>query len=241
LHPEYAVRESSRAKHVRFTVSISDGLVVVIPKGFDRRRIPGLIEGKLGWIERAMKRVEALRAAWPDASARPESIELPAIGRTWRIDWREAVERKVKVTEAGPLDLRVSGPIGNPDAWRQALRQWLIGQGRKHLIPWAEELARELDIRIGRVSIRCQKTRWGSYTGRKGQAATVSLNAQLLFLPEHLVRYVLIHELCHAVHPDHSHRFWELVESHESGTSRLRQELRAAWRLVPGWLSTAFA
>ena len=133
---------------------------------------------------------------------------------------------------AGSSRLQLSGSISDPAAWRSVLRRWLIERGREHLIPRAEDMAHALGIHIERVSIRCQKTRWGSYSTK----GTISLNAQLLFLPERLVRYVLAHELCHAVHANHSPSFWRLLQTHEPDADRLRTELRAARRFVPGWI-----
>ena len=230
--PEYTVRETTRAKHVRFRVSISDGLVVVIPKGFDRRRIPGLLEEKREWVGRAMKQIEAHRADLPPPEQQPMSIELPAIGQSWQLEWREIPGETVSVAAIAPSRLRLSGSIDDSDAWRAALRGWLMAQGREHLIPWAERMAHVAGVRIERVSVRCQKTRWGSYSPRN----RVSLNAQLLFLPERLVRYVILHELCHAKHTDHSPAFWNLLRMHEPDADCLRAELRTIWRHVPSWL-----
>jgi predicted metal-dependent hydrolase len=236
LHPEYAVRESARAKHVRFRVTIPDGLVVVIPVGFDRGRIPKLVEERRDWIARALKEIETRWAALPSTDHRPETIELPAIGRTWRLEWNkvdEATAARISIAELGLSRLSISGSIGDRSAWQPALRRWLIERGREHLIPWAEGMASALGVQIQRVSIRCQKTRWGSYSTN----GTINLNAQLLFLPGRLVRFVLLHELCHAVHANHSSSFWALVRTHEPDADCLRVELRSAWGLVPGWLA----
>jgi len=233
LHPEYIVRETARAKHVRFRVTIPDGLVIVIPKGFDRGRIPKLVEEKRDWIARALREIEAHRVALPPTDQRPETIELPAVGRTWRLEWDETADEKLSIAEIEPSRLRLSGSIADRSAWRSALRGWLLERGREHLIPWAESMASVLGVQVRRVSIRCQKTRWGSYSTN----GTIALNAQLLFLPERLVRFVLLHELCHVLHPNHSPSFWDLVRTHEPDTDCLRKELRGGWRYVPIWLA----
>jgi len=234
LH-DYTVRESARAKRARLRVSVSDGLVVVIPKGFDRRRIPRMLAEHRDWIERAIRQIEAEREALQSNGRRPEAIELPAIGQSWRLEWQAAPGARVRIAEPDPRTLRLSGATDNPIAWGKSLRGWLLERGREHLIPRAEEMARTLDVRIERVSVRCQRTRWGSYSTR----GTISLNAQLLFLPERLVRFVLLHEVCHAMHPNHSPEFWALVRAHEPEADRLREELRSAWKHVPGWLTIA--
>jgi predicted metal-dependent hydrolase len=57
-----------------------------------------------------------------------------------------------------------------------------------------------------------------------------------LFLPPRLVRYLMVHELCHLRHLDHSPRFWAKVELHAPNWRRLERELHAARRLVPDWV-----
>ncbi len=230
--PDYTIRESARAKHVRFRVTVSDGLVVVIPKGFERQRIPGLLEAKRAWLTRALKEMERHRGAMPLPDQHPPKITLPAVDRVWKLNWVRRAGTRISITEIDQFQLQISGLIQDQEAWQLALKRWLIERGREYLIPWTESLSQELGIHVQRVTVRCQKTRWGSYSTK----GTVSLNAQLLLLPRRLARYVLIHELCHAMHPNHSSRFWQLVRQWEPDADRLRAELRSAWRLVPGWL-----
>lgn len=237
LITEYTVRESARAKHVRLRVTLSDGLVVVVPKGFDRRRIPWHIEAHREWIVRALAEIEAERSALAPSADRPTSIDLQAVAQTFHLDWIEGPGEKISIAKAGPFRLHVSGPVDDRATWRAALRRWLIDRGREHLIPWTEEMAKTLGVPVERITIRCQKTRWGSHTSRADRPGTVSLNAQLLFLRHRLARYVILHELCHAVHPNHSPAFWELVRSREPDADRLRKELRNARRSVPRWIT----
>jgi predicted metal-dependent hydrolase len=64
----------------------------------------------------------------------------------------------------------------------------------------------------------------------------ISRNLRLLFLPQELVRYVLLHELAHIREMNHSRRYWALLESLEPDYRALDTELRAGWRLVPDWI-----
>jgi len=231
--PEYTVRESARAKHVRLRVSTHDGLVVVVPNGFDHAKIPGILAEKKRWIDRAMAELERRRELMEPADELPERIVLRAIGEDWTVEQREGESSSVRITEQIDNRLLIRGKIDTPDVWRAALRRWVVGKAKQSLPPWLEAVAEEHGFQVGRVCIRCQKTRWGSHSKR----GTTSLNAQLLFVPARLVRYVFLHELCHAVHPDHSARFWELLRQHEPQADRLRKELRAAWRYVPAWFT----
>ncbi|MGC1525969.1 MAG: M48 family metallopeptidase, partial [Phormidesmis sp.] len=65
-----------------------------------------------------------------------------------------------------------------------------------------------------------------------------SLNFKLLFLPRPLVHYVLVHELCHTVHMNHSKHFWALVAKKQPDYQWRRDALKKAWRYVPRWVET---
>ncbi|MFB3879817.1 MAG: M48 family metallopeptidase [Armatimonadota bacterium] len=228
----YTVRVSPRAKHARLLLSLRDGgLTVVIPRGFDRRQIPEMIQEKQAWIERARRRIleQRRRAGAESGDGLPALISLRAIGEQWRVEYRrDGDERRA------PADnrvLTVSGAIEDAEGCRQAVCRWLHRKARAHLVPRLLELSREHKLPVTRVTIRSQRTRWGSCTERR----SISLNGKLLFLPPRLVEQVMVHELCHTVHHNHSKQFWGLVESLSPGCAELEAALRTAWSYVPTW------
>ena len=84
------------------------------------------------------------------------------------------------------------------------------------------ELAYMHGFHYDSLTIRDSKTRWGSCSGRN----TISLSLYLVQVPEHLQDYVILHELCHTVHHNHSPRFWALMDTVTDGKAHaLRREL----------------
>jgi predicted metal-dependent hydrolase len=232
--PAYSVRVSPKAKHARLKVSAKDGLIVIVPKGFDQSRIPGILHRKRDWLSKVDERFEEQKKFLsPEPPGKvPERIHLRVIGEEWAIGYRATEAATVSAVERSPNRLLVYGDTDNTPACKDALRRWLARKTREHIVPWLVRLAREREVELGNVVVKSQRTRWASCSSKK----TISLNLRLLCLPEELVRYVLLHELAHCRHMNHSRKFWAEVRSFEPHFERLDAELRSSWRHIPAWL-----
>lgn len=232
--PPYRVRTSSRARHVRLTISDAQGLVVVVPRGFDQRLVPTIVRQRKSWID---KHLDRLGRTSPDARTGgdelPRQIDLTAVGLAWPVHYRGTERSTVAVRELAGPQLHLVGAVDDPQLARQALRHWLARQARNHLLTWLEQLSLELSLPYDKGIVRGQRTRWGSCSSRK----TISLNYQLLFLPPRLVRYVLLHELCHTRELNHSRRYWRRLAALAPDYRELHRELQEAGRHVPAWVN----
>jgi predicted metal-dependent hydrolase len=86
----------------------------------------------------------------------------------------------------------------------------------------ADEEAPPLGVRYERIQVRDQRTRWGSCSAR----GTLSFNWRLVLAPYDVLDYVVVHELCHLREPNHSRRFWRLLETRRPGWREQRAWLR---------------
>lgn len=225
---EFRVRPSKRAKYVRLKVIPPGRVEVVVPRGFDQRQLPSILARHEAWLTRTVEKVRR-DFGGVQPLVRPAEIELPAIARRYTVLYRDGDGPACcRELPGGRLEISCDA---DGSAWRALLQRWLAGVGREYLVPWFDTVAREVGLRYGQVTVRGQKSRWGSCSAVRN----ISLNHSLLFLAPEVVRYLFIHELCHTVHMNHSRRYWALVGTKEPAYRELDDSLRTAACRVPAW------
>jgi predicted metal-dependent hydrolase len=241
-HDGIRVRVSDRARRMRLSAAAPDRIEMVVPRNTSEAKITAFAGQHADWIERA--RAELARRYRGDASAVPVTIEFPAVGCRWRLAECEAglalepVFAGTAILDFEPLTRALAGravlplPQGDPkDELHVELRRWLMVQARGVLPGRVAVESQRLRLVPAKVQVRLQRSRWGSCSARK----TVSLNARSLFLGPDLLRYLIVHELCHLAHLAHSPAFWSLVAQYEPDYRRLDAQLKTAWTEVPRW------
>jgi predicted metal-dependent hydrolase len=228
--PAYRIRQSRRARAVQLSLCPIRGLEVVVPEGFDPARVPSVVRRHRDWLERAWARLRRWKNEFPEGhdAQLPSRLELQALGESWSVRYEHAGSLAMRA-EGDALIVR--GPAGAEGALRDRLRRWLKARARECFVPWLNAVGERTGLRYQRASIRGQRSRWASCSSR----GTISLNYKMLFLPAHLVDYLMVHELSHTRHLDHSRRFWSLVERHCPDYRSCERELGTAWRYVPLW------
>jgi predicted metal-dependent hydrolase len=130
----------------------------------------------------------ALRVTIPRGGSRAEALQFAERHRDW------ALRQRSKVLAAR-----------RPPDVEQALK----AQAQRELPPRLLELAALHGLTVNRISIRGQRSRWGSCSPR----GHIALNYRLMLMPPHVREYILIHELMHLKQADHSRKFWRAVEA----------------------------
>jgi predicted metal-dependent hydrolase len=223
------VRVSRRARRLSVRVYPGGRVEVVVPPGASPATVQRFVGTHRRWIE---DRVTDLSAKSAATETRPELLDLKAIGRRFAVEYRHGQSARPRVHLKGEGWLDVVGRLDSDRAVAQSLRQWLSAVAQEELGKELRAIAAAAGFQFERVQVRRQRTRWGSCSA----SGTISLNVCLLFLDPAVTRYLLIHELCHTRHMNHSRRFWNLVESLEPNYRTLDRELLRGWQRVPAWM-----
>jgi hypothetical protein len=225
------IRVSARARRLSIRVFPDARVEVVVPPRARPRDVQEFLGAQREWIE--SKRAQALRHRPVPQVFPPAIVEFAATGERWRLHLAggRGTPRVIERGDDSARVLSVTG-TGTSSAMRKALRAWLLRAARPRLEPRVSALAASAGIPYSRVSIRRQRSRWGSCSAR----GTISLNACLLFQRPAVVDYLVVHELTHVRHMNHSARFWQAVERNCADWRALDRELVQGWRNVPRWV-----
>jgi len=228
---EYSVRISGRARYARIVVRPDMSVEVVLPQGVHAMHAETLLKKKAFWLTRTLNRFSAYAPLeFANQNSRPELISFKSVGLDFSVTYHQTDASSVRVSDRGS-ELRLSGCVDDALKLNLALQRWLKRKGNALLLPILKAESERMGLDYRQAAVRLQKRCWGSCSRKK----TVSLNAKLLFLPQPLMRYVIIHELAHLKEMNHSRAFWALVERYHEGCLEHRRELKQVSRWIPAW------
>lgn len=202
------VCRSSRSRTVRLTVSPRGEVRVAGPSWRTSGELLSIVRANRERLERVARRMRekgpAPRLLFPIG----QRVQWGRFGVTVEVQSASAPPAAPFAANGFELTLRLSpAEAALPDQGQATVRrdldEFLLRLARRELPPRLGSLADALGVRVARCTVRAMRTRWGSCSTQ----AHISLNAQLARLPESLADFVMLHELAHLVHPDHSPAF----------------------------------
>jgi predicted metal-dependent hydrolase len=211
--PEIVFERSPRARRYRLSLRRDGTAVAVIPARGSVREAERFVEQHRDWLERARARQRQ----------RPRAAELwtPGTHVLWRGEMTEvrvaAEGERPQVCLAADL-FRISRLDGD---LRPTLEAHFARRARIELPGRTWELAALTGVDVKHVTVRNQRSRWGSCSAN----GTISLNWRLVQTPEFVRDYIIYHELMHLREMNHSARFWARVE-----------EVCPGWREAEHWI-----
>lgn len=161
----------------------------------------------------------------------PEKILFNAMNQSWQIHYLSC-QSKFEMFIRPTQEIVFVGKNQDKKIYKQKLMTWMKKHSGEYLFSQLQNISQSTSMDFTRLTIRDQKTLWGSCTINK----SISLNYKLVFLPHHLLQHVIIHELCHTVHMNHSKAFWNKVAEFDPGWHAHKKELRKASQYLPDWI-----
>jgi len=206
----FPVREKTHAsaRHIRISVNAAGEVLLTIPRQATKTQAREFLASRVEWVQAQLLK---LRTQAPRATNRAPrwdgSDVLPLHGSERPLQWiRASVSRpQVRISSTG-IELFAAGDT-RAELLTRALKLALMREARLEAEDLLSREAHRLGLQWRTLRIGDPRAQWGSCT-RDG---TVSLSWRLLLAPIEVFRYVVVHELCHLPHPDHSPRFWALV------------------------------
>lgn len=225
----FTIKYNVRAKNLRLKVSSLGKVEVVSPPKVPTEIVQQFVNKNEAWISQAIEKAQSGRLSDVNLGAQPPvKITLKAISQTYHVEYYSTLARAHIKEEDSTLAV-----FSMTCETRLALlNTWLQKKAKYHLVPWLHDISEVHNIGFNRVTIRGQKTRWGSCSSKKN----ISLNRNLLFVAPALVNYLMIHELSHVIHLNHSHHFWRQVALCEPNYKVLDHQLNLAQKEVPLWV-----
>lgn len=220
---EITLSKNARAKKMSISVRPFEGIRVTVPLFVSYTRAERFIEEKEAWLRRTLGKIRNAESSFTifdyDTSfqTRDHSLEI------------------VKITDGNPRVKLQEGKIlvfcpDNRNIFEKEIQE-LIRRGieaawrkeaKKYIPARLEELAKLYGFEFRKVSIKNNRSRWGSCS----KVNNININLHIMRLPGHLSDYILLHELVHTIHKNHSQKFWKQLDIIGGNAKSLDRELK---------------
>lgn len=197
----YQVQRSARSRNLRLKINANGSVVVSAPPRASDQLIARFVESNMDWITRNLAKVTARKVQLdPD--------QLMVFGQTYQREIHDG-DHRVGIhpvfIQDGKIHLQ---PVSNTKASIQrTFETFLKTTAQKYIVPRTKQLAELMNITYTTLTLRDQKTRWGSCSSQGG----LNFNWRLVQYPTAVIDYVIVHELAHRREMNHSNRFWAIV------------------------------
>lgn len=211
------IKESSRAKRVSIRLKPFSGVTLIVPTGGNAQEAIQFVHEKKAWVVKNLKKLEEkeqrLTVFDENTQFKSRSFALKIMTHQ-RSDVRLQLKNGTLLVHY-PDHVPVSDE-GIQEAIRFGVEKALRIEAKNFLPGRLACLAQQHNISYNKVTIKNLKSRWGSCSGRNN----INLNLHLMRLPDELIDYVLLHELCHVHEKNHGPRFWAKLDVYCKGKAR---------------------
>jgi predicted metal-dependent hydrolase len=222
---DYSIRISERAQRYRIIIS-PQGVELILPRGVPLFRADALMRSHSGWLDKQLERMVSYQKRAEKRKAKEISLPEDTIlfrGNPCRLEINRSssMRNQVKIIQHDGR-ICIDAPEGKNIDLEAHLQAFLKKYAGRLVTDRVQAWAGMMKLQPKRISIRSQRTRWGSCSSR----GTVSFNWRLVMATPEVLDYVVIHELAHLAVHNHSTRFWEIVAANSPKYKQHRKWLR---------------
>ena len=199
-----------RRMNVRFSVG-SDALIIRVPSVMPRTQILSELKRLQAWAKKNFDKHPEIKKRFIRDGYQSGDILIVG-GRQYQIELQEE-DRKTNSAklEEGSITIKLN-QSGSKDQKQEVIRKLLSRVIAKDFHPWIQEKVNFFNLKyfnqpIEKVFLKYNKTNWGSCSSK----SNINISTRLLFAPEPVIDYVIVHELAHLIEFNHSARFWKIV------------------------------
>jgi hypothetical protein len=212
---DYTLKRVRRSRSVKVRIEPNGDVLVTAPWLAPKFMIERFLKQNEAWITRQQKRTKLKSELYPTLDWKKKVVSY--LGQLYQI---RIMNNELRIMIKGQV-IYLSPVTDLESDARKMLVAWLKRSGERYISEQLPPQARKMGLTHGTVRFRQQKSRWGSCSGQ----GNLSFNWRLIHFKAEIIQYVLIHELSHLRHHNHSRAFWELVEKFDRGYKAHRQFL----------------
>lgn len=201
---QYTVVKQKR-KTATIVIDKEQQVIVKVPERMTKSQIEALVLQHSTWIEETQaKKRERLEAS--DWLITGKQLYL---GKYWPVTIKEVSMQGGQILFNTEIGFKLVTD-GTTDCARKLMEQFYRRKSQEIIPPLVSRYAQQVGVSYGKITIRKQETRWGSCSS----SGNLSFNMKILFAPTEMIEYVVLHEVMHLRHFDHSKAFWADIESY---------------------------
>jgi len=204
----YEERRSVRYRRITLSV-LGDRVRISAPKNASTKQLEELLHTKQAWILKHW--LESQEMQHRPLRQYIDGEKFPYQGQVIELSIRRHAHTSIRVNLEGqvlvvhlPHDLLDYGRLSNV---QESVMAWYKVQARRVFMNKIDEQEKRMQVTHHDFRLKDQKTRWGSCSSK----GNLNLNWRIIMAPEEVIDYLIIHELAHLTHPNHSERFWQRV------------------------------
>ncbi|MCK5822576.1 MAG: M48 family metallopeptidase [Bacteroidales bacterium] len=221
------LKKSNRARNVSITIKPFEGVSVSVPRTLSFKSAEKIVNNRQDWIKRHLPRIEEIENKFTifDEGTNFETRNHALQFEPCEVDSVKAKisDNIIKIIYPDDEDIRnikyqVTIRKAIEEAWRIEAKQFIPER--------VKQLSEIHGFKYNNIYIKNIKSRWGSCSFKDN----LNFTLHLMRLPDYLIDYVILHELCHTIHKNHGKEFWALLNKVSGNAKDLRNEMKS-WEI----------